>query len=78
MNYPNGYQRESFMDIIALFCDIDYCLFLKDKQGVAYSMEGDSAGWDLYVFLGLRECHSYIHRITVTPVCSIGIDAILQ
>ena len=34
------------MGIIALFYDIDYCLFLKDKQIVAYSMEGDSAGWD--------------------------------
>ena len=42
------------MDIIALFCDIDYCLFLKDKQGVAYSMEGNSAGWDLYVFFGIK------------------------
>ena len=38
------------MDIIALSCDIDYCLFLKDKQIVADSMEGDPAGWKLYVF----------------------------
>ena len=28
------------MDIIALSCDIDYCLFLMDKQIVADSMEG--------------------------------------
>ena len=32
------------MEIIALFCDIDYCLFLKDKQTVAYSKGGNWAG----------------------------------
>ena len=31
------------MDIIALFCDIDYFLFLKDKQIVAYSNGWNSA-----------------------------------
>ena len=31
------------MDIIALFCDIDYFLFLRDKEIVAYS-EGEFGG----------------------------------
>ena len=34
------------MDIIALFCDINHFLFLKDKQIVAYT-GGNSEGWDL-------------------------------
>ena len=38
------------MDIIALFCDINHFLFLKDKEIVAYRKGGNSAGWDLYVF----------------------------
>ena len=37
------------MDIIALFCDINHFLFLKDRQIVAYSKGGNSADWDLYV-----------------------------
>ena len=44
MNYPNRYQTGFSMDIIALFCDIDYFLFLKDKQIVAYSKGGNSVG----------------------------------
>ena len=37
------------MDIIALFCDIDYFLFLRDTRLVADSKGGDLAGWDLHV-----------------------------
>ena len=37
------------MNIIALFCDIDYFLFLRDMEIVVYSEGGDSVGWDLHV-----------------------------
>ena len=37
------------MDIIALFSDIDYFLFLRDTEVVTYSEGGNSAGWDLHV-----------------------------
>ena len=37
------------MDIITLFCDIDYFLFLPDKGIVAYSEAGNSASWNLHV-----------------------------
>ena len=47
------------MDIIALFCDIDYCLFLKDKQIVAYSMEGIRRVGIHTSFLAVTECHSH-------------------
>ena len=50
------------MDIIALFCDIDYFLFLKDKEIVAYSEGGNSVGWDLHVFFRLKK------DATVTPM----------
>ena len=37
MSYPNRYQKEFSIDIIALFYDNDYFLFLKDNQIVTYS-----------------------------------------
>ena len=37
------------MNIIALFCDIDYFLFLRDTRLVADNKGGDLAGWDLHV-----------------------------
>ena len=40
------------MDIIALFCDIDYFLFLGDTEILAYSNGRNSAGWDLHIFFG--------------------------
>ena len=59
MNYLNRYQKEFSTDIIALFCDIDHCLFLKDKQIVAYSKGRNSAGW-IYVIFDLQV--SQLHR----------------
>ena len=49
MSYSNRFQKEFSVDIIALFCDIDYFLFLPDKGIVAYSEEGNSASWNLHV-----------------------------
>ena len=49
MNYSNRFQKEFSVDIITLFCDIDYFLFLSDKGIVAYSEEGNSASWNLHV-----------------------------
>ena len=37
------------MNIIALFYDIDYFLFLKDRQIIAYSNGRNSADWNLYI-----------------------------
>ncbi len=49
------------MDIIAVFCDIDYFLFLKDKQIVAYSNGRNSTGWNLHVFFRFSSV-SQLHR----------------
>ena len=37
------------MDIIALFCDIDYFLFSRDTRLVTDSKGGGLAGWDLHI-----------------------------
>ena len=49
MRYLNRYEKKFSMNIIALFCDIDHFLFLRDKQIVAYSKGGDLAGWNLHI-----------------------------
>ena len=66
------------MDIIALFCDIDYCLFPKDKQIVAYSMEGNSAGWDLHIRRPKKGRCGLKPHLPWKGVSSIEIDSTLQ